>query len=282
MNRNEKEIMPTDVWRLIITPPAEGAWNMALDEALLESVGEQGELPVLRLYGWQPPCLSLGYAQPITDANLENLQSLGWSLVRRPTGGRAVLHIDELTYSIIAPLNEPRVKGSIMESYRRLSQALVRTLMLLGLQPQADQEYDLPVGSQKNAPVCFEVPSNYEITVGGKKLIGSAQARKHHGVLQHGAIPLSGDITRILQVLQYSDPETLSNAASRLRAHATTLETALGRTVDRKEAIEAAIEGFSTSLSLNLETTEPTTGEMQRTDELIKQKYANPEWIHHL
>lgn len=274
--------MQVDDWRLITTPLAQGAWNMALDEALLESVGEQGALPVLRLYSWQPPCLSLGYAQPFADVNRERLQSLGWSLVRRPTGGRAVLHIDELTYSVIAPLSDPRVKGSIIESYRRLSQALLRTLSNLGISAQADHEYEIPTGSQKNAAVCFEVPSNYEITADGKKLIGSAQARKHHGVLQHGALPLSGDITRIIQVLNFTEPAKMESASNRLLAHATTAESILGKAPDRDQAITAFVEGFSNVLNLNLLPSEPTSMELQRTQELIAEKYANQDWINHI
>ncbi len=91
-----------DIWRLLITPPAHGAWNMAVDEAILEAMGSGKSLPTLRLYAWEPACLSLGYAQPLTDVDMPRLQARGWEMVRRPTGGRAVLHTDELTYSVIA------------------------------------------------------------------------------------------------------------------------------------------------------------------------------------
>jgi lipoate-protein ligase A len=96
-----------DSWRLLVTPPARGAWNMAVDEAILEAVGRGASLPTLRLYAWEPACLSLGYAQPIGDVDQPRLRARGWDLVRRPTGGRAVLHTDELTYSVIAPPGEP-------------------------------------------------------------------------------------------------------------------------------------------------------------------------------
>jgi len=84
---------PHSTWRLIITPPAAGAWNMAIDEAILEATGTGSAPPTLRLYGWDPACLSLGYAQPIADADLDRLALAGWDLVRRPTGGRAILHV---------------------------------------------------------------------------------------------------------------------------------------------------------------------------------------------
>ena len=168
-------------WRLIITPPARGAWNMAVDEALLDSVGQGRSLPCLRLYSWDPPCLSIGYAQPWSDINLYSLLDLGWDWVRRPTGGRAILHTDELTYSVAASHSEPRVSGSVLESYQRLSAALLTALHSLSIPAEAHPLH--PTSTEQGiAAVCFEVPSNYEIVVSGKKLIGSAQARRKDGV----------------------------------------------------------------------------------------------------
>ena len=115
----------SDVWRLIIGAPARGAWNMAADEAILEHVGRGETIPTVRLYAWEPACLSLGHAQPFADIDLDRLRAHGWEMVRRPTGGRAILHTDELTYSVIAPNTEPRVTGSILESYNRLASALL-------------------------------------------------------------------------------------------------------------------------------------------------------------
>ncbi len=129
----------------------------------------------------------------------------GWDLVRRPTGGRAILHTDELTYSVAGPQDEPRLAGSVLESYRVLAQALLYALQLLAIPAQAQEKPGTAsTGSPNQNPVCFEVPSNYEITVGGKKLVGSAQARRKEGVLQHGSLPLYGDLTRIVQALLVS------------------------------------------------------------------------------
>jgi len=166
----------TDTWRLLITSPARGAWNMAVDEAILESAGRGAVLPTLRLYGWEPACLSLGYAQSYKDVDADRLRARGWDVVRRATGGRAILHIDELTYSVTAPPDEPRVQGSVLESYHRLARALVGAVRGLGL--PVEMEKNTPASGDARGPVCFEVPSAYEIVVDGKKLIGSAQARK--------------------------------------------------------------------------------------------------------
>src|SRR2546423_5590703 len=103
--------MDDRTWRLVVHSACDGATNMAIDEAILESVGAGHAPPTLRFYSWQPACLSLGYAQHIRDADLDRLRANGWGLVRRPTGGRAILHTDELTYSITLPEAHPIMAG---------------------------------------------------------------------------------------------------------------------------------------------------------------------------
>jgi lipoyl(octanoyl) transferase len=276
-----EERLPTAEWRILRTPPADGAWNMAVDEAILESVGRRSALPTLRLYAWQPACLSLGYAQPFADADLETLALHGWQIVRRPTGGRAILHTDELTYSVIAPLDEARVAGGVLESYRRLSQALVVALQRLGLPAQAEREYSLPQGSQAGGPVCFEVPSNYEITVAGKKLIGSAQARKREGVLQHGSLPICGDLTRITLVLKYHNELSRQRAAERLLAHAANAEM-LGASLNWAQCAQAFEDAFRDTLQLRFVAQDLSPQERQRAQELVQEKYGNTAWTQHI
>lgn len=263
-------------WRLLITPAACGAWNMAADEAILESMGRGDSLPTLRLYAWVPACLSLGYAQPLSDVDIPRLNANNWEMVRRLTGGRAVLHTDEITYSVIAPLNEPRVAGTVLESYSRLAAALVEVLRLLGL-PAEVHERSGTNGKNPN-PVCFEVPSTSEITLGGKKLVGSAQARRREGFLQHGSLPLTGDLTRILQVLVYPDEEARIRAANHLLERATTVETALGRMVSWEEAAQAYVSAFGSILDLNFQPGDLSPHEKARTGQLVEDKYASPYW----
>lgn len=264
-------------WRVIEHPPAIGAWNMAVDEAILEAVYSGKSLSTLRLYAWAPPCLSLGYAQPHTDVDLSILSQNGWTLVRRPTGGRAILHTDELTYAVIAPETEPRVAGGIIESYLRLSQALLEALRLLSLAPQA-QEKSAVNNANRSNPVCFEVPSNYEITVNSKKLIGSAQARRKDGVLQHGSLPLYGNLARIVDALKFENEAERTQAKSRLLAHATTLERELGQKVEWQQASDAVKEGFTSILNLDLQPGELTEEEKSRAQTLMQEKYAHPSW----
>lgn len=265
-------------WRLLITPAATGSWNMAVDEAVLESCAHGASAPTLRLYAWDPACLSIGFSQPVADVNRDALQKQAWDLVRRPTGGRAILHTDELTYSVIAPLSTPLVAGSVLQSYSRIAQALLAALSRLALSPRADNEYEHPPETELRGPVCFEVPSNYEITVEGKKLIGSAQARRKGGVLQHGTLPICGDLTRITRVLVYPTETLRQEAAQRLLGHATTLESLLGRPATWEQAAQAFITAFEDQHGLRFETGELTIDETQRAEELVKEKYNNPAW----
>ncbi len=251
---------------------------MAIDEALLESVGSGQSLPILRLYAWEPACLSLGYAQPVCEVDLVRLASLGWTLARRPTGGRAVLHTDELTYAVIAPLDEPRLAGSLLDSYRRLSTALVEALLRLGIPVIAQDRYALPVGGHPFGPVCFDVPSSFEITACGKKLVGSAQARRREGILQHGSLPLCGDLTRITQALTFPDDASRSRAAERLLEHATTAEAVLGRRIAWETAAQAFQSAFCEILDLEFIESPLTLSEAQRAKELVETKHSSESW----
>ena len=251
---------------------------MAVDEAILETVGCGKAPPTLRLYAWEPPCLSLGYAQRAADVDLEALRLRGWDLVRRPTGGRAILHTDELTYAVIAPHDEPRVAGSILDSYQRLALALLEALELLQVPAHTEEKNTLPERHNPIGPVCFEVPSSWEITIDGKKLIGSAQVRRRIGILQHGSLPLYGDLSRITQVLTFSDVASRADAAQRLLQRATTVETARQQPILWEEAAGAFEKAFEQTLKLKLEPTGLTPAEKHRANELVETKYGTPAW----
>ena len=259
---------------MLITSPADGATNMAIDEALLHALADGAGRPTLRFYQWLPPCLSLGYNEPCADVDEAACARLGYTWVRRPTGGRAILHTDELTYSVTAPEGEPRVAGSIVNSYRQLSAGLLAGLRALGADVfQAQTE---KVVNPDQGAACFDTPSNYEITVGGKKLVGSAQVRRRGIVLQHGALPLTGDLTRIFNCLQLDGAEEAARAA--LLAHACTLEEALGRVVSFEEAAQALARGFAGALNLHLEPAGLTDHERSLVERLHRDQYAGDSW----
>ena len=264
-------------WRTIFSPPSPGSWNMAIDEAILEKVVTREVPPTLRFYRWYPYCLSIGHAQKISEVNMDCLNKMGWGVVRRPTGGRAILHADELTYSVNAPLDNPHIHGGVIESYQHLSLCLLRALDLLGIKtdskPKAEEEKRL----SKN-PVCFEYPSDYEITYKGKKLIGSAQARKNNGLLQHGAIPLFGDISRIISVLNYKNNKDKLYAKNRLLARATTIQEIKGSKISWEEIANAIIKGFEEIFSIHFIPSSLSLNEYDRAKTLQKEKYANKSW----
>jgi lipoate-protein ligase A len=267
------------IWRLLITPPSRGPWNMAVDEAILEAAVLGESPPTLRLYAWEPACLSLGYSQPYRDVDLPGLEAQGWDLVRRPTGGRAILHTDEITYAVIGPASEPRLSGSVLESYRRLSEALLAALHRLEIPAEARAQPQIIGNSDEKGPVCFEVPSNYEITVGGKKLIGSAQARRRDGVLQHGSLPLFGDLGRITSALVFPTSQDRAAAAERLYNRATTVENVLGASIPWDSAAQAFVESFQEVLNLEFgQTPSLTPAESARAAELVRAKYGHPSW----
>jgi len=269
--------MDAHQWRLILSPPLSGANNMALDESLLEYVAARRQPPTVRFYQWDPACLSLGHAQPVEDADRERLRTLGWHLVRRTTGGRAILHTDELTYSVTAPIDHPIVAGGVLSSYRRLSQGLLAGLRLLGVEADTAPGRALAQADRSN-PVCFESPSAYEITAGGRKLIGSAQLRRVAGVLQHGSLPLCGDLGRICGVLSYGEEAVRATAADRVRGRATTLEQLLGRRVPWDRAAESLAAGFAQALGLQWMTAEPSDAEQARAMALCSDSFAADEW----
>jgi lipoate-protein ligase A len=269
---------PRTTWRLLLHPPAHGAWNMAVDEAILEEAIGGKNTTTLRLYSWKPPCLSLGYAQPLSDIDLERLQAFRWDLVRRPTGGRAILHTDELTYSVIGPQSDPRLAGGVLESYQVLAQALLRSLRVLAVPAESSPNPALPAEAGGKGPVCFEVPSNYEITVDGKKLVGSAQARRREGVLQHGSLPLYGDLSRILQVLAFDDEDQRDAAGLRLVQRAATLESIIGYPPEMQAVEQAFIDAFQETLNVDLLLGELSSAEITRAEQLVAEKYSSLEW----
>ena len=303
---------PAADWRLLETGLADGAANMAIDEAILWAVAEGESRPTLRFYGWQPPCLSIGYSQSMEgEVDVDRCREAGIGLVRRPTGGRSILHADELTYSVVALQAEPRVAGGVIESYRRLSAGLVSGLWALGVDacqalsptpPAPPRPPSIPPNSggeaREGSPVppsprvgrgglggrgtqsaaCFDAPSSYEITVGGRKLVGSAQVRKKRVVLQHGSLPLEGDIACIFDFLIVSSEERREELRRELRARATSLELALGHSVSFEEAARRLAAGFAQALNLRLIPGQLSQRELALAEKLRREKYATREW----
>ena len=266
---------PRTTWRLLIDPPQDGATNMAIDEAITEAVRSGDTLPTLRFYQWTPACLSLGRMQAAATVDFVRCAARGWDVVRRSSGGRAVLHEHELTYSVIARDDEPRVAGGIMQSYQHLSDGLLNGLLRLGLTP--DQTLTRPSRDAEKGPICFDVPAAYEITHGGRKLVGSAQKRSRDIVLQHGAIPLRGDVSRIVDALAM-DAEERELERARVSSLATTIEAELGTEIGTQAVIRHLVGGFAEVLNIGFVSAELTPQEHTRAQTIRSEKYANPLW----
>jgi lipoate-protein ligase A len=269
------------VWRLVIDEqPRSGAANMAIDQAIAEACAAGESLPTLRFYQWKPPAVSLGRHQPHAEIDHAAVAAAGYEVVRRPTGGRAILHTDEFTYSVAAAQSEARLTGGVMDAYLNISNALLAGLQELGVTAQKAPA-SMRAGSDVSA-ACFEVPSAYEITAAGRKLMGSAQSRRAGYVLQHGSLPLVGDITRLIDVLVL-EPGAAQSLRADLTARACTLAQALHVPDDSPEvqftAVCAAMcHGFAETLALTLKPAPLSSSELRRAAVLIREQFANDEW----
>lgn len=222
-------------WRLILDTPAPGAWNMAADAALWESAQAPGAAPALRLYGWDRATLSLGYAQDsMRGLDLDYLARADIPLVRRPTGGRAVLHDKELTYAVVIPVASPRF-GSLAQVYAFTRMALAAALASLGARLDDAAEH----GAGRSA-VCFASRARHEIAVNGRKVVGSAQRRTRGALLQHGSIILDMDHSRLLDCFVWDSGAKRAQAARALGA----VNEALPRPVSPDQMSAAVIGAF--------------------------------------
>ena len=193
----------TTAWRFLDTGCHDAAFNMAVDEALLLSHEAGQSPPTLRVYTWTSPTLSLGYAQSVEkEVNVAACRQHGVALVRRPTGGRAVLHDQEATYSVVMPLRVADREASITEHYQRIGLALAAALRHAGLAVRLERPSVLTAAPRSASPACFAALSRYELSATGRKLVGSAQKRGRRSLLQHGSIPLSMDRQRLFACLR--------------------------------------------------------------------------------
>lgn len=256
-------------FRLLRTGYHNCFYNMALDEALLESVSRGRSLPVLRFYGWEPWAVSVGYFQGLEDeVNLEACKARGIDVIRRITGGGAVFHHAELTYSIIMPDSHPLAGESIRESYRSLCAGIIRGLALLGLESQ------------------FE-PIN-DILCGGRKISGNAQTRRAGTILQHGTILLDIDVDLMFELLNIPEEKNRGRLIRDVKERVTSLRN-MGVSSGFGEAVQCFTEGFRQALSLEFSEEDalspvypggPGAAEEGRALELAAGKFASPEWLY--
>jgi lipoyl(octanoyl) transferase len=268
-------------WRMINSGIADAATNMAVDEAILLSHSAGKVSPTLRFYGWKPAAVSLGYFQRSkSEIDVEQCKERKIDVVRRLTGGRAVLHDAELTYSIVVREDDPQIPRTITASYCYFSKGLLAGLEKLGI--KAEMTVPLAAyGQKKKQPAsaaCFDAPSHYELTVAGRKLVGSAQVRKNGVILQHGSLLLRFSAKQFVDLLRVQSEEKREQTIQMLKSRATSLEEVLGRPVTWEEVYRPMPEAFASALGIQLEQGELTAEEQAVSSELAITKYSQDSW----
>lgn len=271
-----------ETWLFIDSGKCPPAFNMALDEALLDWHGEGKIPPVVRFYEWDPPALSIGYFQKAEkEINLPAVKALGLGFVRRPTGGRAVLHEHELTYSVIVSENHPTMPQSVTGAYRVISEGLLKGFQKLGF----DASFAVPkTEDEKNAlknprsAVCFDAPSWYELVVEGKKIAGSAQTRQKHVILQHGSILLELDVEKLFSLFTFPSEQVRERMMKAFREKAAAINDLSQRKIGLNEVKEAFRKGFEEGLHVRLEPYDLSDEQIRYVERLAKEKYERDHW----
>jgi len=276
-------------WRLIKDSNHTGFMNMAVDEAIMIAHREGLVPPTIRFYQWSPPAVSLGYFQDLKkEIDVDACQHLGIDIVRRSTGGKAVLHDKELTYSFIIRENHSLVNDSILETYKKISGGIIRGLSYLGIiaelvplreKLKSDSLHKRGKSEIRHSDfksICFSIPSQYEVQVEGKKIVGSAQVRKSEIVLQHGSLLIELEKDKLFSVFNFPSAQIREKLKTRFKA--TSLEEILKRKINFSELSEILPRGFEEEFGVKLTEGKLTEEEEKISKELLENKYSTYEW----
>lgn len=268
-------------WRLIDSGPGSAGWNMAVDEAMLLISSEGGCPPTLRFFSWDMPSLSIGSFQDISELDMTKLNSGGIPLVRRPTGGRAVLHDSELTYSVACPIPSGFFPSDLMGSYKVIGSCFLAGLKKAGLDAALVPVTKNPDRKRRETPgrdpLCFSSPSWYEVLAGGKKLIGSAQRRLKGSFLQQGSLLAGLDIDGLLGLMSFPDADARLAAGLALAAKMTALEEHMPG-VEMAALKDAVVYGFGDVLGVRLVPGGLSDTELELAGRLFSEKYSTDGW----
>mgnify|MGYP001566153416 CR=1 FL=1 len=263
--------MTPRAWRLLVTAPCDGGTHMAVDEAVWRGRQAGTSPPTVRFFAWQPPTVSLGYGQPLgRDVDVVACYRLGVGLVRRPTGGSAIYHDGperELTYSVVAAADDLGGAADLLQTYHWIGRALLRGLKALG----APVEMVAVTSGEGPTPAfCFARTGSYELEIGGRKVVGSAQRRQGVTFLQHGAVLLGVDEPRLRAVF----PTTRDPLAT-----LTTLEAALGHRPKFDDVAATRAAAFEMEHGIELRPNGLSADETAAVARLVTEKYATAEWL---
>ncbi|MEK7702548.1 MAG: lipoate--protein ligase family protein [Nitrospirota bacterium] len=247
-----------DIWRLITHPKLSPAMNMAIDEAIALTF-PKNKIPTLRLYRWASPALTLGAFQKMPIPDVEEGQL---TLIRRITGGRALLHDNDLTYSIVAGTDDPRFSGGLKKTFFSVAAGLLAGLRQLGIHAESVTPSRKIIPSRESMPFCVQSFSMYEIAISGKKIIGSAQKRWPTHFLQHGSIPLTHSV---FETRLYKEASVV-------------LSDFLPNLLERSQIEKTIVAGFETAWGIKWIEESLTNEENEMAQRLSLEKYQTDVW----
>jgi len=247
--------------------------NMAIDEALFDAACTSG-VPVLRFYGWTPATASLGFAQRASEAlDFTEMDRRHVAWVRRPTGGRAVLHDMEVTYSVSVPQSDPLYALGLEASYEWICGPIVAALLAVGVSAAL-----APHGSTGFVSAsCFTAPGTTDIVAGERKIVGSAQMRTRDGFLQHGSVILKNDLEKLFAVVRTSQPD-VHDAARRATPLMTSVSDEAHRAVSFGEMADILVAAFSAAEGVRLLPDSLTAREALNAADIVARKYGREDW----
>jgi lipoate-protein ligase A len=248
-------------WRLLKTEDNTAAMNMAIDRAVLVANSDKKVPPTVRFFTWKPPAISIGYFQSLEEeVDLKNCKKHGVDYVRRITGGGAVFHEEELTYSIVISESHSQIPKNIMESYGRICGAVIKGLKNLGIK----SEYK---------------PIN-DIITSGKKISGNAQTRKMKTVLQHGTVLTDVDIDKMFSLLKVPNEKIKDKLIADVKERVTSIKHALGRVILFNDVAKAMQKGFEEEFNVELVEGALTDEELELSNKFEKECFSSSVWNH--
>jgi lipoate-protein ligase A len=257
-------------WRLIISPPEDAFTNMAVDEAILQMYTHKGGIPTLRIYGWKPPAISLGFSQTPDDAlSLAHCRRNNIDFVRRITGGEAIYHDQEITYSLVCRKSDLNISDSVRKSFRLLTTFVFNAYRKLGFTPHfASDLANYRHGDASH--FCFATIEKFDIIINNKKIGGNAQKRTKDIIFQHGSIPIALDFKKIKTLIN----EDLKDVERKV----TCLNELLKSEVRYKEVTRVLIDSFKSSYNVGLNRMTLSRQEKDLSHTLLQEKYKTKQW----
>lgn len=271
--------MARPVWRMLKTDALTGAMNMALDEVLLQSVQAGSSPPVVRLYRWQPETVTLGYAQRgAGQVNLDYCRTHGIDVVRRLTGGRAVLHDQEVTYSVISR-QDGLFSTEILKNYQVIAEVLLHCLKRFGLEAEVARRHGSSDSTDAvTQSACFTAPAQFEIVCSGKKTCGSSQKREQESFLQHGSIPVDMDLDKLFCALSTDEKASVEQGVARLAEKVGWINRFLAQPCSIDEVEMQLMSSFVLLWPVQFHLEAPSRTELEKAQTLARDKYAHLDW----